>query len=47
MLIVGACNSYTGVLMLRAAAITGHDSYEGVAGAVGGRSWKVRQPLKT
>lgn len=42
MLIVGACNSYTGVLMLRAAAITGHESYEGVAGAVGGRAWKVR-----
>ena len=41
MLVVGLCNTYTSTLMLRAAAITGHDSYEGVAYAVGGRAWKV------
>ena len=45
MLVVGLCNTYTSTLMLRAAALTGHDSYEGVAYAVGGRAWKARMPL--
>ena len=44
MLVVGLCNTYTSTLMLRAAALTGHDSYEGVAYAVGGRAWKASSP---
>ncbi|CAL8462502.1 g2035 [Coccomyxa elongata] len=38
---VAYSNSLTSVLLLRAAGLTGHDSYEGVAQAVGGRVWKV------
>ncbi len=40
---VAYSNSLTSVLLLRAAGLTGHDSYEGVAQAVGGRVWKVGQ----
>jgi hypothetical protein len=41
MAVVAYSNSLTSVLLLRAAGLTGHDSYEGVAQAVGGRAWKV------
>ena len=41
MAIVAYSNSLTSVLLLRAAGLTGHDSYEGVAYAIGGRVWKV------
>lgn len=41
MLVVGFCNAHTCMLLLRAAGSTGHDSYEGVAEAIGGRTWKV------
>ncbi len=40
--VVSVSNSVTSVLLLRAAALTGHASYEGVAHAVGGPTWKVR-----
>lgn len=39
--VVAAFNSYTGTLLLRAAAHLQEVSYEGVAEAVGGRAWKV------
>lgn len=45
MAVVAYSNSLTSVLLLRAAGLTGHDSYEGVAQAVGGRAWKARSPL--
>lgn len=41
MVVVGFCNAHTCVLLLRAAGSTGHDSYEGVAEAIGGKAWKV------
>ncbi len=41
MLVVGYCNAHTCALLLRAAGRTGHDSYEGVAEAIGGKPWKV------
>ena len=46
MAIVAYSNSLTSVLLLRAAGLTGHDSYEGVAYAIGGRIWKV-SPLSS
>ena len=46
MAIVAYSNSLTSVLLLRAAGLTGHDSYEGVAYAIGGRVWKV-SPLSS
>ncbi|KAK9817843.1 hypothetical protein WJX72_002950 [[Myrmecia] bisecta] len=39
--VVASANCHTSVLVLRAAGKTGHDSYEGVAEAVGGRRLKV------
>lgn len=44
MAVVAYSNSLTSVLLLRAAGLTGHDSYEGVAQAVGGRAWKACPP---
>ena len=41
MAVVAYSNSLTSVLLLRAAGLTGHDSYEGVAYAIGGKGWKV------
>ena len=41
MAVVAYSNSLTSVLLLRAAGLTGHDSYEGVAYAIGGKYWKV------
>lgn len=41
MLVVAGSNCLTSLLLLRAAGKTGHDSYEGVALAVGGQKWKV------
>lgn len=46
MLVVGFCNAHTCMLLLRAAGSTGHDSYEGVAEAIGGRTWKVRAAVR-
>lgn len=45
MLVVGFCNAHTCALLLKAAGTTGHDSYEGVAEAIGGKPWKARQQL--
>ena len=45
MLVVAGCNAASCYWLLRAAHATGHDSYEGVAGAIGGKNWKVR-PLE-
>ena len=42
MAVVAYSNSLTSVLLLRAAGLTGHDTYEGVAYAIGGKYWKVR-----
>ena len=42
MAVVAYSNSLTSVLLLRAAGLTGHESYEGVAYAIGGKYWKVR-----
>lgn len=42
--VVAYSNTLTSVLLLRAAGLTGHDSYEGVAHAVGGPVWKVCPP---
>jgi hypothetical protein len=42
MAVVAYSNSLTSVLLLRAAGLTGHDSYEGVAYAIGGKYWKAR-----
>lgn len=39
--VVGGCNLVTCLLLLRVAHATGHDSYEGVALAIGGKPWKV------
>lgn len=44
-LVAGGCNIVTCLLLLRVAHITGHDSYEGVAEAIGGKSWKVLTQL--
>ena len=41
MAVVAYSNSLTSVLLLRAAGLTGHDSYEGVAHAVAGPVWKA------
>lgn len=45
MAVVAYSNSLTSVLLLRAAGLTGHDSYEGVAYAIGGKYWKVNAPF--
>ena len=45
MLVVGFCNAHT-CMLLRAAGSTGHDSYEGVAEAIGGRRWKVMPAMR-
>ena len=42
MLVVAGSNCLTSVLLLKAAGKTGKDSYEGVALAIGGNTWKVR-----
>ena len=47
MLVVGFCNAHTCMLLLRAAGSTGHDSYEGVAEAIGGRRWKVMPAMES
>lgn len=39
--LVACCNTLTCKLLLRSAEKTGHDSYEGIAEALGGRLWKV------
>lgn len=44
MAVVAYSNSLTSVLLLRAAGLTGHDTYEGVAHAVAGPVWKARSP---
>ena len=41
MVVVAAGNALASVLLISAAAKTGHTSYEGVAEAVGGQFWKV------
>mmetsp|Transcript_4826 Transcript_4826/g.13876 ORF Transcript_4826/g.13876 Transcript_4826/m.13876 type:complete len:470 (+) Transcript_4826:249-1658(+) len=41
MLVVAVCNTATCYWLLRASHATGHDSYEGVAEAIGGKRWKV------
>ena len=41
MAVVAYSNSLTSVLLLRAAGLTGHDTYEGVAQAVAGPVWKA------
>lgn len=41
MLVVAGSNCLTSLLLLRAAGKTGHDSYEGMALAIGGPTWKV------
>ena len=46
MAVVAYSNSLTSVLLLRAAGLTGHDSYEGVAYAIGGKGWKVHPSLR-
>jgi hypothetical protein len=43
-LVVAYCNILTCKLLLRTADKTGHDSYEGIAEALGGRVWKVGGP---
>ncbi len=45
MLLVAGCNAASCYWLLRAAHATGHNSYEGVAEAIGGKKWKVR-PLE-
>ena len=42
MLVVAGSNCMTSLLLLKAAGKTGHDSYEGVALAIGGQKWKVQ-----
>lgn len=42
MLVVAGSNCLTSLLLLKAAGKTGHDSYEGVALAIGGQKWKVK-----
>lgn len=42
MLAVSLGNAVAGTLLLRAAGAVGRPSYEGLAEAVGGRTWKVR-----
>ncbi|KAK9866264.1 hypothetical protein WJX84_005087 [Apatococcus fuscideae] len=39
--IVASANCLTSTLLLRAALKTGHSSYEGIAEAAGGSTWKV------
>ena len=41
MLVVAGSNCLTSLLLLKAAGKTGHDSYEGMALAIGGPTWKV------
>lgn len=48
MLVVAGSNCLTSLLLLKAAGKTGHDSYEGMALAIGGPTWKVSlQQLNT
>lgn len=42
MIVVAGSNCLTSLLLLKAAGKTGCNSYEGVALAVGGQTWKVR-----
>ncbi len=41
MLVVAGSNCLTSLLLLKAAGKTGHDSYEAMALAIGGPTWKV------
>ena len=43
MLVVAGSNCLTSLLLLKAAGKTGSDSYEGIALAIGGPKWKVRE----
>ena len=45
MLVVAGSNCLTSLLLLKAAGKTGHDSYEGMALAIGGPTWKVSSAL--
>lgn len=40
-LVVAICNATASVLLLDAASEVGHSSYEGVAEAIGGKTWKL------